>query len=123
MIYEYCPNCGKGDFHSVSGTFWSAWAHCKKCQHTYSVVDEWEKKGRPGKKQCEKENFNFSNLDLRETKMSNDVWLLPYGKTSVGNKALGSKYIGQVVNGRVVDHYSNVVGRVDLVGNFEPLRW
>lgn len=110
-----CPRCGYSGHNSVY--HWGTGeTECDRCRHDYVSERRSSKK--------KEESFGFLNLNTEKTAgLSNDVWLLPYGKTSIGGKALGSKYIGQVVNGRVVDHRSNVIGRVDLMGNFEKLRW
>ncbi len=109
-----CPKCGYSGHNSVY--HWGTdEIECQKCRHDYV----------PEKKSSKNEGvfFKFSAFDPKNIKLSNDVWLLPNGKTSIGGRALGSRHIGQLLNGNVIDSHSFVVGRVDLMGNFSPLRW
>lgn len=91
----------------------------------------------PGKKMDKREEslfdlpkfqkFNFSD-NKNVINLSNDVWISDTGKTSVGCKTLGSKWIGQrspiVGDDSVLDRHGYFVGRiVDVQGrNFLDTR-
>lgn len=111
-----CPKCGY-EGHNHVYHWGTGEIECDRCRHDY--VPE----SRSSKKQEQPFSFPFNAKAHTFYALSNDVWLLPYGKTSVGIKAIGSKHIGQVINGEVVDHHNNVIGSIDLMGHFEPLRW
>jgi hypothetical protein len=59
--------------------------------------------------------FNFSD-NKNVIGLSNDVWISDTGKTSVGCKTLGSKWIGQkspiVGDDSILDRHGHFVGRI-----------
>lgn len=106
-----CPKCGYSGHNSVY--HWGTGEReCDRCGHDYV----------PGKKSSKNEDifFKFSASDPKNIRLSNDVWLSPSGKISVGVRTLGSKCIGQksplIGDNSVFDHCRNFIGRTFETG-------